>query len=407
LPPCPPDPAAARRCGCGLAKVFWLFFSKKAQNFFFEKKKQKTFGGLARAGGHGARAVRGRVFGLDLARAVAILLVLVGHDVSAVGDWTGHRAPMWVSLAGPFGVELFFALSGLLIGGLLLESVARGADWAGVGVFLVRRWMRTLPLYYLWLAVLLVVATPARLGWHVLHYATLTQNLWHGMPADDFFAVSWSLTVEEWFYLLFALLGLGGVIVTGRRWMLPVMAVAFLVVPMALRWRVPDSADLINGLNQVAMLRLGSIAEGVLLACVVRRWRVPAWLALGLAPVGVYLIWLVWSFHFMVGAHVFRTFVMAVVGTGWLLCLPALLLWRQMGGVFGAAVRFVSQCSYGLYIVHYSLLTAAPAILPVAGAIVVGVGAPFLVAWGSWRWIEAPVLRRRPRHARDAPPASV
>jgi len=340
-----------------------------------------------------------RHFGLDLARATAILLVLAGHDISAVGDWTGHKAPLWVSLAGPFGVELFFVLSGWLIGGLLLEIAAHGADWAGVRVFLVRRWLRTLPLYYAWLMVLLVVVRPEPLGWHVLHYATLTQNLWHGMPPDDFFAVSWSLTVEEWFYALFALAGLGGVILTGRRWVLPVAAALFIAVPIALRWRVPDSADFINGLNQVAGLRLSSIAEGVLLACALRGRRLPAWLALALAPLGLWLIWLVWSVHFMVAEHIFRTSVMAVVGTGWLLCLPALLLWRRLEGAAGDAVRFISRTSYGLYIMHYSVLTAAPVVLPPAAAVLVGVGAPFLLAWASWRYLEAPVLRRRPPQA--------
>ncbi len=331
-------------------------------------------------------------------RALAILMVLGSHEAYFIGSWLGRPCPIAVSLAGPFGVELFFVLSGWLIGGLLLDLARRAPTWRNLGIFLLRRWLRTLPVYFLWLAVLFAFWPPAALlPWHVLHYATLTQNLTHGMPPGNFFAVSWSLTIEEWFYLLFATGALGGVILTGSRLPFAAMILLFLILPAWARWQVPVAADYVNDIEKTVLLNLDSIARGVLLAALLRGRRVPPWAAVPLAAAGIYCVWIVWGGHLAVGALVFRTFVTSVVGTGWMLCLPLLLLWRHCGGAFGGAVRFLSRISYGLYIVHYTILEHAHDHLPVAAAIVTGLVLPFGLAVLSWRFVEAPILRLRPR----------
>ena len=137
-------------------------------------------------------------------RATAIVFVLASHCGDTFAGWLGGRAPEWLSVSGFFGVELFFVLSGFLIGRLLLGIIAEPPSLRAWGVFMARRWMRTLPIYLLWIAVLAVI-WPPRPWDQVLRYATLTQNLAWPMPSG-WFGVSWSLTVEEWFYLLFSAL---------------------------------------------------------------------------------------------------------------------------------------------------------------------------------------------------------
>jgi peptidoglycan/LPS O-acetylase OafA/YrhL len=345
-----------------------------------------------------------RNFGLDAVRAVAITMVLVAHNAFFIGGWIGDPCPIRVSLAGPFGVELFFGLSGFLIGGLLLDIARTAPSLANLGIFLVRRWLRTLPLYFLWLAVLLVCWPPVKLyWWHVLHYATLTQNLTHGMPPGDFFAVSWSLTIEEWFYLLFSVVGLGGVILTRSRMAFVVAIGLFLVVPAWLRWLVPSDLDYGNSIEKVALLNLDSVARGVAMAAILRGWRLRWWFAVPLAVVGMGFVLVVWTGHWQVSGPVFRTFLTTMVGTGWLLCLPLLLLWRRCDNLAGRMVRALSRISYGLYIVHYTILEHARDFLPVPLAIVAGVVVPFVIAALSWRYMEAPILAWRPRQAGLAP----
>ena len=83
---------------------------------------------------------RERVFGLDFLRALAILLVLVAHASFMFLPLT-HRLEAWWML-GHLGVELFFVLSGFLIGAILAELAA--AEPFPLGRFWMRRWLRTL-----------------------------------------------------------------------------------------------------------------------------------------------------------------------------------------------------------------------------------------------------------------------
>jgi peptidoglycan/LPS O-acetylase OafA/YrhL len=148
-----------------------------------------------------------RSAGLDLVRAIAILLVLLGHCGAFFAWWYGIAFPWQLAVGGFYGVELFFVLSGLLIGRLLIDILDRGPTPRAWLVFMTRRWMRTLPLYFLWLFVLAAFWPPhgpeGSTLWRVLPwFVTMTQNLAWGR-VDSWFGVSWSLAVEEWFYLLF------------------------------------------------------------------------------------------------------------------------------------------------------------------------------------------------------------
>lgn len=102
-----------------------------------------------------------RNIGLDLIRSMAIIMVLISHsrgifhsDTSILGEG------MWrLSICGFYGVELFFVLSGFLIGRILIKMLASEeiTDYKGIWLFLrkfwVRRWFRTIPLYLLMLVV--------------------------------------------------------------------------------------------------------------------------------------------------------------------------------------------------------------------------------------------------------------
>ncbi len=138
-------------------------------------------------------AGQNRNFGLDLVRATAILLVLIAH----VGfSKFGFVRP------GYLGVEIFFVLSGFLIGQILIRNFADGAPVKVILDFWSRRWFRTLPLYYL-IIILKFVLLDHSLGPRIIVYFFFLQNNFVGI---DFMPVSWSLVLEEWFYLLLPIL---------------------------------------------------------------------------------------------------------------------------------------------------------------------------------------------------------
>ncbi|MGH7171124.1 MAG: acyltransferase family protein [Gemmataceae bacterium] len=134
---------------------------------------------------------------LDVLRALAIVWVVNCHIVSAY-----VKAPhLHVLQLGGKGVDLFFVLSGWLLGRQLLNEL-RQHGTIDVRRFWYRRWLRTLPAYY---AVLLPTLAWQLLAknpsWQLGSFVGFGQNYLARIPC---FGVSWSLCVEEHFYLLIA-----------------------------------------------------------------------------------------------------------------------------------------------------------------------------------------------------------
>ena len=147
-----------------------------------------------------------RLRGLDLLRAAAIALVLMSHYRAFVSHGPTFGA---IGSIGWAGVDLFFVLSGYLIGNQVLSPIARG-EYFSLKVFFARRLLRTLPNYYVVLAMYLLVPllfpNSAILGkgtsslWQFL---TFTQNF--GLVYGQTFTHSWSLCIEEQFYVVMPL----------------------------------------------------------------------------------------------------------------------------------------------------------------------------------------------------------
>jgi peptidoglycan/LPS O-acetylase OafA/YrhL len=146
-----------------------------------------------------------RVFGLDLLRAFAVLVVVYTHGSQLIkGTWVTDIIPLQVYRLGVFdGVTIFFVLSGFLIGRILLRTVTRERfDGNMLLEFWIRRWFRTLPNYFFVLTFLVVssIIIRGKTPPDLVHFYTFTQNF--ASPHPPFFGEAWSLSVEEWFYLL-------------------------------------------------------------------------------------------------------------------------------------------------------------------------------------------------------------
>jgi len=139
---------------------------------------------------------RERQPGLDLLRALAIIVVVIYHAALF-----GFKLPGRVDRFGWIGVDLFFVLSGYLIGGQLLAPLARDRR-INLGRFFARRALRIMPAYFAVLAIYFLLPP-----WR--EYSEMSQPLWkfllsvqnialHGGTA---FSHAWSLAVEDQFYL--------------------------------------------------------------------------------------------------------------------------------------------------------------------------------------------------------------
>ena len=142
--------------------------------------------------------------GLDLLRAIAILWVMLFHGfiVGGLGDdWS------WLSKYGWMGVDIFFVLSGYLIGGQVLQQL-RDHGRIDFGGFYLRRALRILPAF--WVVLAIYVLFPS---WREVDgmepwwkFAAFIYNLDVAYNTHAAFSHAWSLCVEEHFYLVFPLL---------------------------------------------------------------------------------------------------------------------------------------------------------------------------------------------------------
>lgn len=302
--------------------------------------------------------MQSRVFGLDLMRATAIVLVVFWHSADVLRTAVhGIVLPPHVD-----GVDLFFVLSGYLIGGILLRyATMEAVPWhRRLLDFWQRRWLRTLPNYYLFLAINVALVLAGMNGGVINHntwaYALFLQNVWK--PLDLFFWESWSLVVEEWFYLLFPLLLFGAIAIKGsaakRAFIL--LAMLFIVGPMAMRLvlapEVPSLWHMEQGLRKLVITRLDAIGWGILAAWVQSSYP-KAWskaprplLFLGLA------VMLGCAMAYGADRLAFSaTHYFTLNALGMTMLLPALSAWGKAPR-WGRAITFISLVSYALYLVH-------------------------------------------------------
>ncbi len=358
-----------------------------------------------------------RIPGLDTLRALAIVGVIVCHL-----DWVMPKSVGPAAQFGWMGVDMFFVLSGYLIGTQLLRPVSRG-ERLGVWGFYRKRAYRILPAYLVVLAAyVLANLRGGRSGMAPLwEFLTFTENLFGDHARDFQFQHVWSLCVEEHFYLVLPLI----VAVLARRpavWKTVALLAFFFLLGAALR-----SYELLHGLRHLTpgsaafedqyfnriydptYTRLDGLLAGVGLA-LLRVYRPSAWSAMarhanGWILAGCGLTGLaVWMF----AGRLSSTYGMSAVGTviGFpLLSLGFALLvvaatephcWLGRFHVPGA--RLVATLAYSLYLTHRevgklvnlifarvaafrdwrSMLLVAASCLAVAGALYLSVERPFL-----------------------------
>ena len=170
---------------------------------------------------------RERQPGLDLLRALAIIVVVLYH-----AGIMGFPLPGRAHRFGWIGVDLFFVLSGYLIGGQLLAPLVRGGRF-NLPRFFARRALRILPAYFVILAIYAFLPSWREYPemFPLWKFVLSVQNI--GLRGGTAFSHAWSLGVEDQFYLLLPLILL--FLIRGRRAAL-IVPCAIVLGGFALRW---------------------------------------------------------------------------------------------------------------------------------------------------------------------------
>jgi peptidoglycan/LPS O-acetylase OafA/YrhL len=315
------------------------------------------------------------MFGLDVLRTLAITQVLVGHGLT-IYMGAEIKAPL-EGFFGFLGVEIFFVLSGFLVGSIALDLFAHDPTPAGAADFLARRWIRTLPNYYLFLGVHLAFMRWVGGSGFTVGYLVFLQNLLQPMP--EFFAESWSLTIEEWFYLILPVMLVGAGRVTRdpirlRALLLGVLVLCTVIRLVAVVALEPAFAPVVR---KTALLRFDSLMYGVLAAWMARFDRArflharTATLIAGvsLTVVSVEAV-VALSRHHVWGASL----ALGGVSLGIAQTLPFLSTWHVRPGAVRTGIEWISRISFSLYLCHLPLAR----LLPLSG---LGRGPVPLLVW--------------------------
>ncbi|HEX2917388.1 MAG TPA: acyltransferase [Edaphobacter sp.] len=348
---------------------------------------------------------------LDGIRGVAILLVLFAHLLHSNNAPTSSgliNLILRLRNTGWVGVDLFFALSGFLITGILYDSLSSPHYFRN---FYVRRILRIFPLYYGVLLVLSLIFRPhwsnGRQFYLLLFYLQNTPLWWHGPQSAairDATAHLWSLAVEEQFYLVWPFV----VFWVRERRRLLWLAIGVALMAPAFRVLLLAHGATFRATYMLTICRCDSLLAGAWLALAIRgprkeavlRAAIPAfWGALLLClGIGVASGNFNWEENRLVNSVGYT--LLAICGTS----LIAMVL---RGGVTAGfmktpVLRWFGKYSYGIYILHvlvgwtymrylhshiHSKIILHAAI-PAANLLIT-----LPLAWMSFRWYEQPFLR--------------
>lgn len=364
-----------------------------------------------------------RIPELDGIRGLAILSVLAWHYLGAIlRPDLGVMAQClvaWLNMTWA-GVDLFFVLSGFLIGGILLDQRGQPGYFAA---FYARRFGRILPSYILLLTVFYLVSALANLdttrGRHWLlgegmpawSYVLYVQNFMmagRGGFGANALGISWSLAVEEQFYLILPL----AVYLFRPVRLRMVLLVLIPLAPLARLFLAQTAWP--GWLSAYVLCRWDSLLLGVMGAMAIREVAVRDWLRAHPETLrwGLLVFLLSLAFVLSLGRGAYHSFDMMFLGYTWLAGGALVLL---LAGVLQSSPRLsgwlrvpwlgrLGRISYGVYLYHQLvlglchglLLRQFPRISSVADGLVtlLALGLTLLLAGWSWEHFEKGFIDR-------------
>uniref|UniRef100_UPI0030D7C919 acyltransferase family protein n=1 Tax=uncultured Planktosalinus sp. TaxID=1810935 RepID=UPI0030D7C919 len=281
--------------------------------------------------------------------------------------------PLGMQIIPPSNVEIFFVLSGFLIGRILFRIFTKDEFKSrDLNYFLIRRWFRTLPNYYL--ALLINIAIVAYFGREypetLWKYFFFLQNANEGM--DLFFTESWSLPIEEFAYIICPFLFYLAMLF---KWKIPKEKVFLLITLVIISFfnitkliynhytPVSDMTYWNINLKAVVIYRIDAIYYGVFAAYISmiksHHWKSKKELALIIGFIGFLL------FHFLIGLNnlsiqeypfMWNVIYLPFCSICIAFSLPFLSQWKSAPINILKPITVISLISYSMYLLHYSII---------------------------------------------------
>jgi len=309
-----------------------------------------------------------RIPQLDGLRGIAIILVMLFHQTVMVVMTPFDRAATFLQSGGWMGVDLFFVLSGFLITRILIGSANSPRYFRN---FYARRVLRIFPLYYLVLLAAFFLFPRLPFGelrrlketvgdqlWYWTYLSNISIGIHHAF-GNAILNVSWSLAIEEQFYLLWPWL----VLALPRKYLIELCGC---VIAGSLIWR---TALVVAGASPITVYvltpgRLDPIAVGSLVALLTQTSRGRAWLAsrarwIGWTASVALALTVMLQGSFDLYGPAMQTIGYSAIAAGF----GCLLAWSIALGQEGTktflnigVLRIFGKYSYALYLFHFPIL---------------------------------------------------
>lgn len=303
-----------------------------------------------------------RILGLDILRVLAIIFVVHGHGAFLLEDTIVSSL---LEFQFPYGVEIFFVLTGFLIGGRFISYSDNckhlGAD--KIVRFYTKTALRILPCY-----IFMLLVNYYFVQYHVIsgdtekfsmfYFITLTQNIF--TPFYDFYWESWCLPVQWWFYILFPLFIVAITRFSNLKKTLPWICVVFILLSMAYRLIIFEHANdnfwWDVWVRKTVASRTDSIYVGVLASWInyyhPKWWKNHATIS---GVIGMFIMAMVCIVPYNIGTVYSNVCLMTIPPIAIALWLPFLSKIRTCKEPLLKIVTDISVLSYAMYLTNMLL----------------------------------------------------
>lgn len=354
-----------------------------------------------------------RNFGLDVLRTISIWLVLLQHSKILIID--GIKG---LSIGG-IGVEIFFVLSGFLIGQIIIKNLQKSNTIKIIVNFWIRRWFRILPLYYLMLLIKFIFIDNS-IGSNIWYYIFFLQNNFYGI---EYYEVTWSLVIEEWFYIIVPIfLFLTFKLSRKKTNIVVILFLLFILFENIIRFIYVKKFNVpYSGVNGNVIFRIDSLFYGVLLAYLKINFK---YIFIKLSRLPVFIFSLVCFISYLYIIIAFSKSKLGINGfifprTIGFTIFPLIIAFilpffdskssfsqnSILGKIYYKFITYTSLLTYSIYLIHplvfEQLINKKPFKIVTEINLILAITLTYMIAYFLFNFFETPILKYRNKKISD------
>ena len=307
---------------------------------------------------------------LDFIRIIAALLVFIPHYI-LIQSSDIFIDNNYLKIIPIIGVEIFFCLSGFLICTQALNIISNDIYIKkNFFIYIFRRIIRTWPLYFFGLISYIIYYKYYSID--AVYYFLFLQNMFQPMVSDHFFSASWSIVVEEYFYIMFPIVFISfyyllkrKIILFNKKHLILLSCMFIIILFTAIRFIADVNLDNWGKeVRRVGMFRLDSIAFGGLAAYLypyLKNKKYFLIIFLLLFIVSLYLIFDILSNYLLIKEFYNQFYGKNLIFFLFMICSSSLIyIFKAKFELFNLKIKksisIIADLSYPLYIFHILII---------------------------------------------------